>query len=140
MAESGSNTSRCGCNFFIHPRCGVRTLYQRWLFRKVGSAGPGEVYGSMFSKARLDTLSDGIYAGDTLLIALVGQRLFFITPHMEQGDHLRHRKLSGNLLIVTSLLAIAISFVNPRVALWCLALNFAAPLLRKWSHRPVAPD
>ena len=81
-----------------------------------------------------------LYAGDTLLVALVGQRLFFITPHMEQGDHLRHRKLSGNLLIVSSLLAIAISFVNPRVALWCLALNFAAPLLRKWSHRPVASD
>jgi hypothetical protein len=31
------------------------------------------------------------------------------------------------LLIVSSLLAIALSFVNSRVALWALALNFAAP-------------
>jgi uncharacterized membrane protein len=76
-----------------------------------------------------------LYAGHTLLIALVGMRLFFITPHMEQGDHLRHRQLSAMLLVVSSLLALAMSFVNSRVALWCLTLNFAAPLLKKWSHR-----
>ena len=76
-----------------------------------------------------------LYAGHTLLIALVGMRLFFITPHMEQGDHLRHRQLSAMLLVVSSLLALAMSFVNSRMALWCLTLNFAAPLLKKWSHR-----
>jgi hypothetical protein len=31
-------------------------------------------------------------------------------------------------------------FVNPRVALWALALNFAAPLIRTWSRRAEAPD
>src|SRR5476649_1880357 len=76
-----------------------------------------------------------LYAGHTLLIAAVWLRLFSITPHLEEGDHLRHRQLSAMLLIATSLLAIALSFVNPRVALWALALNFAAPLLKKWSHR-----
>jgi uncharacterized membrane protein len=81
-----------------------------------------------------------LYAGHTLLIALVGMRLFFITPHMEQGDHLRHRQASAILLIVSSLLALAMSFVNSRVALWCLTLNFAAPLLKKWSYRAVASD
>jgi uncharacterized membrane protein len=44
------------------------------------------------------------------------------------------------LLIVSSLLAIALSFVHPRGALWALALNFAAPIVRKWSRRPAAAD
>jgi uncharacterized membrane protein len=81
-----------------------------------------------------------LYAGHTLLIAAVGLRLVFITPHLEQGDHLRHRQLSAILLIVSSLLAIGLSFVHPRLALWALALNFATPLLRKWSHRPELLD
>ena len=81
-----------------------------------------------------------LYAGDTLLIAAVGLRLVQITPHLEQGDHLRHRQLSGILLIVSSLSAIAVSFVNSRAALWMLALNFAGPLLRRWSKRAAALD
>ena len=39
--------------------------------------------------------------------------------------------MSTMLLIVSSLAAIALSFVNPRVALWALALNFAGPLLAR---------
>jgi uncharacterized membrane protein len=81
-----------------------------------------------------------LYAGHTLLIALVGLLLVFITPHLEMGDHLRHRQISGLLLIVSSLLAIGLSFVNSKVALWALALNFAAPLIRRWSFRAVAAD
>jgi len=77
-----------------------------------------------------------LYAGHTFLIAAVGLRLISITPHLEQGDHLRHRQLSAMLLMVSSLLAIAVSFVSPRLALWALALNFAVPLIRKWSRRP----
>jgi hypothetical protein len=46
--------------------------------------------GTMFSKVRLDSLDDGI----SLLIVAVGLRLVFITPHLEQGDHLRHRQMS----------------------------------------------
>jgi hypothetical protein len=34
-------------------------------------------------------------------------------------------------LIVSSLLAIGLSFVQPRLALWALALNLAVPLLRR---------
>jgi uncharacterized membrane protein len=79
-----------------------------------------------------------LYAGYTFLIAAVGLRLISITPHLEQGDHLRHRKLSAILLMVSSLLAIAVSFVNSRLALWALALNFAVPLIRKWSGRPAS--
>jgi hypothetical protein len=74
---------------------------------------------AMFSKARPD-------AGHTLLIAAVGLRLVAITPHLEQGDHLRFRQLSAMLLIVSWLLAMALSFAHVRIALWALALNFAA--------------
>jgi uncharacterized membrane protein len=81
-----------------------------------------------------------LYAGHTLLISLVGIRLVSITPHLEQGDHLRRRQLSAILLMASSLLAIALSFVNPREALWALALNFAAPMLRKWSRRAAVSD
>jgi TMEM175 potassium channel family protein len=81
-----------------------------------------------------------LYAGNTLLVAAVGLRLVQITPHLEQGDHLRHRQLLGVLLIVSSLAAIALSFVNSKVALWMLALNFAGPLIRRWSSRAAAMD
>jgi uncharacterized membrane protein len=81
-----------------------------------------------------------LYAGHTLLIAAVGLRLVFITPHLEHGDHLRRRQLSAILLMVSSLLAIALSFVQPRVALWALALNFATPVIHRWGRQPLASD
>ena len=81
-----------------------------------------------------------LYAGHTLLIALVGMRIVAITPHLEQGDHLRHRQLSAMLLVVSSLLAIALSFVNPNLALWALALNLAQPVIARWRRQPVLPD
>lgn len=81
-----------------------------------------------------------LYAGHTLLIAAVGLRLAAITPHLEQGDHLRFRQLSAMLLIVSSLLAIALSFAQVRIALWALALNFAGPMIRVWSKRVAALD
>jgi hypothetical protein len=58
---------------------------------------------------------------------------FAITPYLEQGDHVGRRQFSSVLLIVPSLLAIGLSFVHQRGALWALALNFAAPVIRKWS-------
>ncbi len=80
-----------------------------------------------------------LYAGHTLLIAAIGMRLVSITPHLEQGEHLRHRQRSAILLILSSLLAVALSFVSPRLALWSLALNLAAPLLRKAAGQTLAP-
>ena len=74
------------------------------------------------------------------MIAVVGLRLVIITPHLEQGDHLRYRQMSALLLIVSSLLAIAVSFVNSRVALWELALNLAVPLIMKWGRQAEVSD
>jgi uncharacterized membrane protein len=80
-----------------------------------------------------------LYAGHTLLIAAVGMRLVSVTPDLEQGEHVRHRQLSAMLLIVTSLLAIGLSFISSRDALWALALNMFAPVIRKWTHGPELP-
>jgi len=81
-----------------------------------------------------------LYAGHTLLIAAVGFRLISVTPDLESGDHLRHRQMSAVVLMVSALLAIALSFVIPESALWAFALNFAAPLIRTWSRRHAVPD
>jgi uncharacterized membrane protein len=81
-----------------------------------------------------------LYAGHTLLIALVGMRMVAITPHLEQGDHLRQRQLSAILLVVSSVLAIVLSFVNSNVALWALTLNFAQPVIARWRSRTALPD
>jgi len=81
-----------------------------------------------------------LYAGHTLLIALVGVHLADITPHVQRDEHLRLRQISGFLLVGTSLLAIALSFVSPANAMWAFALNFAAPVMRVRLGRRAKPD
>jgi TMEM175 potassium channel family protein len=68
-----------------------------------------------------------LYAGHTLLISLVGLRMVLLTPDLERGDHLRMRQISALLLITASLLAIAVSFFNPHLALWSFALPLVVP-------------
>ena len=74
-----------------------------------------------------------LYAGHTLLIALINMRLIALTPNLQRGAGLRLRQMSAMLLAASSLLTIALSFANPRLALWGLALNFVLPLMaRLW--------
>ena len=68
-----------------------------------------------------------LYAGHTLLITLVGQRMVSATPHLEPGGHLRMRQISALLLMAASLLAIAVSFFSPHLALWAFALPLVVP-------------
>jgi uncharacterized membrane protein len=75
-----------------------------------------------------------LYAGHTLLIALVGMRLTLLTPELEKDEHFRQWQLSATFLIISSLLAIALSFISPRIALFALALNLLAPLMRRWTN------
>ena len=75
-----------------------------------------------------------LYAGHTLLIALVSLRMVALTPGLERDDHLRRRTTSALFLAGASLLAIVLSFVNPRIALWGLALNFAQPVIERWRY------
>jgi uncharacterized membrane protein len=80
-----------------------------------------------------------LYAGHTLVIALVSLRLFVITPEVEKGDHSRHRIASVVLLAMSSLLAIVLGAVAPHWALWAFLLNLADTpihwLTDRWTRR-----
>jgi uncharacterized membrane protein len=80
-----------------------------------------------------------LYAGHTLLIALVSMRMVALTPEPERGDHLR-RATSGVLLGVSSLFALALSLVDPKIALWAFALNFAQPVVERWRYRQLRTE
>src|SRR5215472_2478064 len=69
-----------------------------------------------------------LYAGNTLLIVAVAFRLLALTE-VEPGDHRRDRLTSLYVLALSSLLAIAWSFVSPRHALWAYLLNAAPPTI-----------
>jgi hypothetical protein len=75
--------------------------------------------------------------GISLLIAAVGLRLVFIAPHLEQGDHLRHRQMSAipqaDGLIATCDCA---EFCQSAAGV----LYFAGPLLRRRGHRTAVLD
>ncbi len=73
-----------------------------------------------------------LYAGNTALIGLVSFALIHHTPGMDHDAGLRERQISQLMLIVSALLAIAWSFVDPRQALWALALNVLSPFLARW--------
>ena len=79
-----------------------------------------------------------LYGGNTVLIAAVAFRLLALTPAFERVDHLRERKISLTLLIVSSLLAIGWSFIRPSQALWFLLLNAASPNFNRWTSRAKA--
>ena len=81
-----------------------------------------------------------LYAGHMLLIALISMRMVALMPELEHGDHLRRRTTSAVFLSVSSLLAIMLSFVNPKIALWGFALNFAQPVIERWRHRQPRMD
>ena len=79
-----------------------------------------------------------LYAGNTALIGLVSFRLMARTPALEQDDLLRDRQVSLAILIASSLLAIAVSSISPRHALWAFVLNFASPQVGRWWARKSA--
>ena len=85
---------------------------------------------------RFGTLAPAIwlYAGNTMLIAAVALRLTSLTPDIS-SDQVRERHTSLLLLIVSSLLTIAWSFVSARQALWLLALNVAALAITRWQRK-----
>jgi uncharacterized membrane protein len=76
-----------------------------------------------------------LYAGNTILISAVSFRLLALTPSFERRDHLRERQISLAVLIASSVLAIGWSFVSPPHALWLLTLNYASPLIHRWTYR-----
>ena len=80
-----------------------------------------------------------LYAGNTALIAIAAFGLLAQIPQHEHDEHLRDRWVSTAILLASSLLAIAWSFVNPRQALLALVLNATAPAVSRWMGRKKAP-
>jgi len=79
-----------------------------------------------------------LYAGNMALLGVSAFGLLAVTPQVERDEFLRDRQLSLAVLIASSLLAIAWSFVNPRQAPLALAMNVAAPAVSRWLGPPGA--
>ena len=75
-----------------------------------------------------------LYAGNAALIAAISARMLALLPDIEWGKHVEVRQHALGLLFVSALLAIGISFVYPRLAMWAMALNLLTPLQLHW-HR-----
>lgn len=69
-----------------------------------------------------------LYALNMILIAAVGLRLLALTE-VESSEHRSDRKLSLAILIASSALAIAWSFIDPGKAMWAFVLNLGSPML-----------
>ncbi len=81
-----------------------------------------------------------LYAGHLLLIALVSMHMMKLMPDLEHGAHLRARQLGGVLLAGSALLTIALSFIDLRIAMWALALNFVQPVVARWGRGRIIAD
>jgi len=81
-----------------------------------------------------------LYAGHLLLIALVSMRMMKLTPDLEHGAHLRAKQRGAMLLVFSALLTIALSFIDLRIAIWGLALNFIQPVIARWGRGNIIPD
>jgi len=73
-----------------------------------------------------------LYAGNTALIGLVSFHLMARTPGLERDASLRDRQISLTILVMSSLLAIAAAFFDPRHALWAFGFNLMAPVAIHW--------
>jgi uncharacterized membrane protein len=74
-----------------------------------------------------------LYAANTLLGALVALRMVTLARDHTSAEDLFEWRTGLLVVVVMSLIAIAISFVDPRHALWAYLLNLIAPALRR--HR-----
>jgi uncharacterized membrane protein len=72
------------------------------------------------------------YAGTTALIAAVAWRTMALLPDLEPGTQIRARQSGLVVLFVSSLIAIVVSFITPRLAMWAFALNIVTPVLDHW--------
>ena len=69
------------------------------------------------------------YAGTTALIAAVAWRTMALLPDLAPGIHIRARQSGLIVLFVSSVIAIVVSFISPRLAMWAFALNIVSPIL-----------
>jgi hypothetical protein len=77
-----------------NPEDAESATLSRYFQRTQFCAAHRSFHDSMFANARLDTLGDGIFAVAMTSLALdIRLRMIMITPHLEQGNHLRERQM-----------------------------------------------
>jgi len=74
-----------------------------------------------------------LYAANTLLSAFAALRMVSLVK--DRDDDIGEWRAGLLLIIALSLLSVAISFVNPRWALWAYLLNVFAPLVRRHQRK-----
>jgi uncharacterized membrane protein len=73
-----------------------------------------------------------LYAGNTVLAALIAMRLAALAaPHVGAEDAFE-RRIGLLVVIILSLLVMAVSVVQPKHAMWIYLLNIFAPAARYW--------
>ncbi len=76
-----------------------------------------------------------VYCLNTALMALASWRMVQLTSSADNLHHRRHRQVSMVVLLVSSLVCVGVSFVDPLQAIWAFALNLVAPLLTRFLER-----
>jgi uncharacterized membrane protein len=75
-----------------------------------------------------------LYAANTGLIGAIALRMLHLLPDVEDRGHARERRISQFLLILSSVVAVAISFADAAPALWAYLLNLFAPAISRWAE------
>ncbi len=81
------------------------------------------------------TPSIWLYAGNTLLLGALSLRLLALTPEPESRESVFDRVTSLWVLIGSSVLAVAWSFISPQQAMFAMCLNFLQPAVSRWLKR-----
>lgn len=75
-----------------------------------------------------------LYVGNTLLVSLVGARLLVLIPDLERGVRHDHQLLQI-VLIASSGVALAWSFIDPSHALSAYVLGYVALVIIRWRRQ-----
>ncbi len=76
-----------------------------------------------------------VYCANTALIAVASWRMAQLTPNIDDPRQLHVRQVSMAVLLLSSVVCVGLSLIDPRQAIWAFALNLAAPLVARWMER-----
>lgn len=81
------------------------------------------------------TAATTLYAANMAGLAGGGLRLMALSPDPLRDEHWLDRQVSLVILLISSLLTVALSFVIPTEALWAMLLNAGASPVVHWCQR-----
>lgn len=81
------------------------------------------------------TAATTLYAANFAGLAIAGLRLMALSANPLRDEHWQDCNVSLGILLASSLLTLALSFVIPTEALWALLINVAASPIAHWYQR-----